>query len=244
MPTPEELLKDKRLSSAEMDRVIERASQLQERANLGDGKRSVDAVKAVGKELAIDPAFVDAAMAELEKERLRAEAATQERRQTLRKAGIGAAIALVLTLGMGWLGAGSSRSAAVEAHQTAVSLDTVLRRQAALVPQMLALSGGSVAELADLKTALDQATTVEARAKAADALRLKMAEVMGRLPAAASPEEAAQRTALQAEIVGAENRISTERRRYEESLVAWRAAASGPLAKLGLALGFGEKPPP
>lgn len=242
--TREELQKERRLSAAEMDQVIERASLLQERAELGDGKHSVEAVKDVGKELDLQPGYIDAAVAELEQEKQRQAQAAAAQRASLRKGLIGLGIAVVLTLGGGWIGSGSVRDAAGVARGAEVGLNTVLRRQVALVPQMLALSGGDIASLQGAREALENATTLEERLKAADALRLEMAQVMGQLPPALSSVEADRRTALQNEVVGAENRIAVERRRYEEALVAWRTAGSGPLARIGLALGLAPEPPP
>lgn len=226
-----------------MDRVLERASTLQERARGSAPGHSVGDIKKVGAELDIDAAFVDQAMEELRAEEARkAEAQRQSAAQKRKAAMVGGSV-LVGVLALGGVGSMGVRSAADQAEGARANLETVVRRQTALVPQLLALSGGEVVGLTELQRAVDDARDVRAQAHAADALQLAMAQAMGKLPPAQNEAQSQQRLSLQHEMVGATNRISTERRRYDQAVVAWRQAARGPLGRLGVLLGLAPSPP-
>lgn len=226
-----------------MDRVIERASQLQERASAGAPGHALEDVKKVGEELDIDARFVDQALADLKAEEDRVAAERVHREAQVKKAGMVVAGVLAASLALGAVGAGGVRSAAGQADLARANLQTVVQRQTALVPQLLALAGGQAAGLADLQRAVDDAKDVDAQLRAADQLQLAMAQAVGSLPAAQNDSQSQQRLSLQHEMVGATNRVSTERRRYEEALAAWRQAASSGLGRLGVAVGLAPAPP-
>lgn len=245
MATLEELKRQRNLSDRDMDEVIERATRLQEKA--GGTGRSVDDVKAVAKELDIDARFVDQAMAELERERAARAAEAAEarasRQRMIKVGGLVAAGAAAVLLLMGWAGAGRVRDAERATALAEANLTTVLSRQATLVPQLVALSGGDVSGLRERGAALERAPDLKARLAAAEALRLEMAALIGKLPPAADPATAQQRLSLQHEIVGAQNRVTVEQRRYEEALAGWRAAAGSPSGKVAVTLGFARAVP-
>jgi len=235
--TREELAQARRLSTKEMDEVIERATRIQESA--GVTGRSVEDVKKVGKELDIEPAFIDRAMAEIQEEKARAAAASTASSALRKKIAIAIAGFGVALFAVAGVGSGSVRSAAGDAALARGNLVTVLDRQTQLVPQLLALSGGDVGGLSERVQEVQATQDVEEKTRAADKLQMALAQALGSLPQDGSP----QRLSLQHEIVGATNRVATERRRYEEALAEWRTAASGPIARLGVLLHMAPAPP-
>jgi LemA protein len=243
MATIDELKRQGRLSNQEMDDVIERAARLQERARRGDDGRSVEDVKEVGKELDIEPRFVDAALDDLRAERARAEESARRVGIRRKKALVGAAVAALLTLLLAWGGSGGVRSAQARAEAANSALSVVLDRQAALVPQLLAMGGGAVSELETQRKRLLEARSPSDRAAAADELQVAMASVLAKLPPARDASESQMRLSLYHELVGAQNRITVEKRRYEEALAAWRAAGRGMTARLAIGMGFAERAP-
>jgi LemA protein len=242
MATVTELKRERRIPDDQMDDVIARAARLQEQARAGARDLTVAEVKEVGQELDIDPRFVDVALAELERERAEAAVAKQRARTwRLRLAAAGGAV-IALLLVVAWSGAGGVRAAERRAEAAGTALTTVLDRQARLLPQLLALAGGASGELASHQRRLADARTLAERAAAADALAAAMATAVGRLPASRDPSQAQMRLSLQHELVGAQNRLTVEHRRYHEARAAWRAAVQGPAARLAVLLGFAAAP--
>jgi LemA protein len=243
MATISELKRDRRLPEGEMDEVIVRAARLQERARAPEKGVSVAELKEVGQDLDIDPRYVDEALAELERERAQAAEAAKRARARRRKALIaGAAAAAVLVL-MAWAGAGGVRAAQGRAEVAGSALDTVLERQARLLPQLLALSGASAGELAPHQRRLSEARDRAERAAAAEAMSGALTGLLARLPPPGDPSQAQQRLSLQHELVGAQNRITVEQRRHAEAVAAWRAATRGPAARLAVLFHFASAPP-
>jgi LemA protein len=243
MPTVSELKRERRLPDDQMDEVIVRAARLQERERAPAAGVTLSELKEVGQELDIDPRFVDAAIAELERERGEAEAARKRARSLRLKllaAGAGLVVALML---VAWSGAGGVRAAQNRAEVAGTALGVVLDRQARLLPQLLALSGGAATELEAQRGRLSAAGDLHERAAAADALSAAMTGALAQLPPPRDPAQAQMRLSLQHELVGAHNRITVEHRRYQEALAAWRAAARGPAARLALLVGFASPPP-
>ena len=244
MSTREQIQQHERLSAQQMDRVLERASTLQERARgAGPSGHTLGEIKKVGAELDIDAAFVDQALREVRAEEERAAQAARARGRLARTAGLAAAGVMAGVLALGGVGSMAVRSAAEGAEAARAAVETVVRRQAALVPQLLALSGGDVTGLAEHQRAVEDAPDLAAQVRAADALQLAMARALGQLPPAQNEAQSQQRLSLQHELVGATNRVSTERRRHEQAVVVWRQAARAPLGRLAVALGMAPPPP-
>lgn len=220
-----------------MDALLERASQLQEQR---DEVRTLAEVKEVGAELNIDPGLVDQAFVQLQVEQVAAAARRTRVRRLAALVG-GGLVAMVLITG--WVGACEVQDAEHAAVLAETNLDAVLRRQATLTPQLIALAGGEVGDLAELAAQLTSAADIDARRTAADRLQLRMAELLGRLPPAVDAATSQQRLELQYELVGAQNRVTLEQRRFEEAHSRWRSAAATFSGSLAVILGFSGKPP-
>ncbi len=238
-----EKLQQQHLSPKKAEDVIERAALLQERARNVSPGQTLQELKTVGAELDIEDRFVDAAVAQLKEEEELAARQVQQRGKMMRSVAMAVGALMVSVLALGGVGSLDVRRAAQEADLARANLETVVQRQTSLVPQLLALSGGDASGLTDLQRAVEDAKDVEARLKAADALQFAMAQALGKLPPSADANQGQQRLSLQHELVGATNRVTTERRRYDQAMVKWRGETNGGLGALATALRMAPSPP-
>jgi hypothetical protein len=246
MATISQLQRERRLPNDQLDEVIARASQLQEQARADNAQLTMSEVKAVGGELDIDPRFIEAAIVALERERAEAVGARERRRVFGRKLLLAGAALAVLALVPVWIAGGRVRAAAARAEAAEAALASVLDRQARLLPQLLALSGAGTADLSDLESHRQRvlnAREISERVVAAERLAGAMTNILVHMNTRPAPADSQMRLSLQHELVGAQNRITTEHRRYEESLTAWRAAAQSPLARVAAVLTLAPSPP-
>ncbi len=231
----------------DLDDVVAMAHKLQEEARQAPRTMGPRDVEAVASELQISPEFVDKAVEELRRRRedqkaaQRAKEATRHRLKT-RAIAVGAGVLLLLAAlgGAGAVGVGAAQQRAQGAES---ALSVVIDRQVAILPQLVALSGGDPGTLSGYEAKLKQADSVAERLEAARELSNAMAAKMGKLPPAPDAETAARKRDLQYEIVGSQNRITVEQRRYQEALGAWRSASSTPQGKLAVSLGWAKAPP-
>ncbi|MCB9674310.1 MAG: hypothetical protein H6737_04285 [Alphaproteobacteria bacterium] len=242
MSTRETLVRRPDVPDEDIDDIIEIAARLQDADVDAKPVASVDDVRKVAAELDIDPAYVDRAINQLKAQReedaRREKAEAAEASKTRARFGM-AGVALLAALGLGFVGisgvtgivvlsADARMDEALSAKRHAEkNLETVLDRQAALAPQLVALAGGEARELTAKAAALKAADTIDAKLAASDALGLAMAEALGTLPPADDPSTQMSRANLQHEVSGITNRITVERRRYEEAALAYEEASAG-----------------
>ncbi|MCA9570529.1 MAG: hypothetical protein KC656_21955 [Myxococcales bacterium] len=249
MGTRETLFERADVRDEDVDDIVALAARLQDEARDAADEPTAEEVQAVARELDIAPEYVDQAIAKVAAQK-EAEAASRareaqeagERRQLLlRGAGVAGALGALGLLGLlGLAVAADSRmdTARGVRDQAERSLVVVLDRQASLAPQLVGLAGGDGAELASLASDLRGAGDLDARMAASDALGAAMATALGRLPPAADPATTQSRLELQYEVTGTANRITTERRRYEEADAAYAATRQGLGASIALGLGL------
>lgn len=258
MSTREDLRRRPDIDESDLDDIIGIAAELQQQEH--DARKdamSADAVRGVAAELDIDPRYVDAAIAELrtrrEHDRAQAEAAARSaaaasaaRRRVLGLIAAGllavGAGGAVVGAGVAFAGAGAVADAAEDADAAATQLQGVLDRQASLAPQLVALGGGDPARLDALVREVHDAPTVAGRLDASERLAAELSRALAELPPAADAAAAQQRLNIQYELVGSQNRVSTERRRYEAARLAWEQAASRPTGRLAVSLGLAPDP--
>ncbi|MCP4809039.1 MAG: LemA family protein [Proteobacteria bacterium] len=239
----EKLLRRPDVPNEQIDDVIERAQALQDEALEASEGATLEELEAVARELEIDPRFVEEALEHLKRDEEHAaaqaekDAIAESAAQAGRTRTIGLVLAGLLALGAGFGGlglVGSSQLAQVTQDRVAaeVALDVVLDRQAALLPQLVALSGGDGRALAEAQESLAAAETIDDRLDASQELSISAAELL------AQADESTVKTEVQFELTGTQNRITTERRRYEEALRAWEITAKEPLPRLAITLGM------
>lgn len=236
----EDLLKRHDIPEEDLDDVLAIAHRLQDGARRAPRTMDRSDVEAVASELSIAPEFVDRAVEELRRlreDRKAAERARRAARERFLKTAVALAAGVLLLLGaVGAAGAIGVGAAATRARAAEAALNVVIDRQMALLPQLVALSGGDPGSLREYEARLKGADTVGERLEAARELGNAMASRVGKLPSS-------DRQAIQYEIVGAQNRITVEQRRYQEALDAWQSAAQSPQGRLAVSLGWAKAPP-
>lgn len=257
MATREEIRRRADVKPEDIDDVVGLAAELQEAAAPKKGA-SLDEVKDVARELDIDPRFVEEAVQKLQSDR-EAAAARALQEQTAKAArnawrirvaaGLGVLTVVffgltgAVCLGTVWSGASRLGSAEAEVHAAEAQLDVVLDRQEALAPQLVGLAGAELPELEELKQRAEAAQDVEQRLHASAELGTALSEAFGHLPPPGDDATAQMRLNLQYELVGTQNRITTEVRRYEDAVSAWRRVSTGFGPRAAVGLGLASAPP-
>jgi hypothetical protein len=251
--TRQRLIERADIDDADIDDIIGIAAELHQ-ADLDAAEgASVEEVEAVAQELDIPAAYVEQAIEVLHHRReqaldaaRKAELQAKERRRIL-----GIALASAACIGIGLVAAvGTAVADAADNLATAAAniqaraeyVELVLDRQAALVPQLVALSGGEPGELMPLATRVSQAETLEERLEASKALDLALGSTLAGLPDPEDDNEAVQRLGLTHELTGIQNRRATELGRLEDARSDWGRARRQKGAGLALVLGMAEQP--
>lgn len=238
MATRDALRQRPDIPNEDIDDLIGIASELQEADQPGV---DVQDVRDVAAELDIAPEYIDQALTELSRRRADAEArhteASATRARQLRVGG--ASIAGLLALLVLFVGTAlpGLRRTATDLQAAEAQLTVVLDRQAALAPQLVALAGGQAKDLDALAKAQRTAPDLDTRLDKASELATAMATAIGAVPV--NDDRAQQlRLNLQYEITGSQNRVDTERSRYEQARAAYDSARVGLRAGVLQGLGF------
>jgi hypothetical protein len=249
----EALVQRDAIAPEDIDDVIGIAEALQEEQRRAEDGASVADVKAVAGELDIAPEYVEQALAELHRRRevadqdaLKAELQAADQARTTRLIALTAAGVLgVLLIGQGVAvqsTASKLRAASANVEHTAEYAQVVFDRQASLVPQLVALSGGDPGALRAEVEALQSAPDLDSRIAASRKLDMALATALAALPQPRDETEAVQRLGLTHEVTGVQNRRATELRRLEDAQREWTDAREGTGASIALALGLAEAP--
>ena len=244
----------------DIEKIIERAAQLQEETRQKAGDLSSSDVQDIASDLQIDPRFVEAAITQLkeeQRERLAREAReahekkaqqAAQAQQRLRLAwwlGGGALALLVFLFLLALSGREDVNSAHLAAIQARERLENVLSRHADLAPQMLGLAGGDPSAVSALATKMRQEQSVDQKLARFAELNTALSAALAALPPATTAEATQQRQELRFQLEGAQNRVSTERGRYTDLTAAWQNLSQGSVsAKLAITFGLaaGDKP--
>ncbi len=237
--TRRSLLERADVDNDDIDDIIGIAAELhQADVDAADGA-SVEEVEAVAEELDIPAAYVEQAIAVLHSRREEAmDAARKAQLQAKeRRRIIGIAVASVVCVLIGLAAAGgvavadaadNLAAAATNIEQRASYVELVLDRQAGLVPQLVAMSGGETGELMPLATKLSEGETLDERLEASKALDLALGTTLAGLPDPVDDTEAIQRLGLSHELTGVQNRRATEMGRLEDARAVWQRTVTSP----------------
>lgn len=236
MTDSKERLSQQGFTEAEVDAILQRAAELQSRAEQTQERLSPQALKAGAGAVGISEEFVEQAIRELKAEREQQALRRAARRRTLIFTGLimGAFLLLSALYSHGRL---SSRLADVE--QRRAQLENVLQSRQdklrSLIPlaqESASVERGLLTSLEGLIEQLQQARTLEER----QALEEKLSEAARRLGTVLA--------SFRDEIAGAENRITVERQRYNEAVASYnRTARSFPILLIRPLLGFPARLP-
>jgi LemA protein len=190
---------------------------------------------------------IEAALGELRADHARSaleSAFRKQRRSQLIRWAAGAVAALAIgALGLAWSGVGSIDRARILTESRAVALGNALDRQASLVPTLVSLQAGSSERLLGLARQMGEAADLTAKRSVSRAINLALAQDLAGLPTGSEATQAPERLSLQYEIVGTQNRVSVEGRRYDDALQSWHQAASSLGGRIACLLGLAKRPP-
>ncbi|HEY0073040.1 MAG TPA: LemA family protein [Abditibacteriaceae bacterium] len=245
---------DENYSPAELEQVYERAAQLQS----GDAFRNPDdnldrsALERSAGRAGIDTKYVRQAVEELRKEekslkaqQIEAEQQKVARQKLLKKAAV--PVALVIGL-FGIISYSSLNSKASEVDAKQANLETVLERRHNLIPNLIAASKAAAAHekqtfstLSQLQKQAQGAPSFEQKMQAENQLSGAMRQALESLRDEGSGPLFVR---LSDEMAGAENRISVERKRYNEAVQNYnRTAGAFPVVVFRPILGFPAQKP-
>ncbi|MCA9492202.1 MAG: hypothetical protein KC621_19855 [Myxococcales bacterium] len=243
------------VAEGDIDDIIGIASELQQADRDAAERPTADDVKAVASELDIDPAYIDAAIAELGRRRterarvdrlVTLQAAETRRRLTVGALVVCAVVALLFggQVAVAWSASRDLSAARANLEATATYVEVVLDRQAALVPQLVALGGGDPAAVQVAANELSQGGAIDVRLEASRKLDQELSAVLADLPPPRDETEATQRLGLTHELSGIQSRRSTELQRLADARRQWEVATSRPGAGFALRLGLATGPDP
>ncbi len=251
--TRKALLERADVDNDDIDDIIGIAAELHQADVDASEGASIEEVQAVAEELDIPAAYVEQAIEVLGRRReeamdaaRKAELQAKERRRI-----IGIGVAAAACIGIGALAAvgvavadaaDNLSAAATNIQARAEYVELVLDRQAALVPQLVAMSGGETGELMPLATKLSEGETLEERLEASKALDLALGTTLAGLPAPKDDTEGVQRLGLTHELTGIQNRRATELGRLEDARSDWERARRQKGAGLALFMGMAWEP--
>lgn len=245
---------DEQYSPEETEQVFERAAQLQSQDVLSSPDENLDrdtVDKSAGR-AGIHARYVRQAVDELRKEEksARAQQVEQERQQAAQKALLKKAalpVAGVVVL-LGIISYSSLNGKANEVQAKQAQLENVLQRRHDLIPNLVAETKAAAAHEQVTFTSLSQ---LEKQAEAAPDFAQKLqAEnklseaVRGAMNTLRREGGGRAFTRLADEMAGAENRISVERKRYNEAVANYnRTAGAFPVVLFRPILGFPAQKP-
>lgn len=233
----------------DIDDIIGIAQDLQDADRASDDRATVAEVEAVAAELDIDPKYIEQAITSLGE--IRDAASDAEAKALLQRAersrmwisvGVVLGAISVVLIGAQFVIAKDTGvildGYAREMENTAAYVDVVLDRQAALVPQLVAISGGDAGPLEALVVDLRAAETLEVKLDASRAMDDALGSVLAGLPPAANDTESVQRLGLTHEITGIQNRRGAEVERFRSAETNWKNAQNRNGAWLARTLGW------
>ncbi|MGF1494540.1 MAG: LemA family protein [Microcoleaceae cyanobacterium] len=227
------------------DDVLEVASRLYSQAN---NSYSLEELQQAGSEVSIPPEYIEKAIEEVKRQQHRKEIEAQEkaeRQQTFKWIGIGAAALIGL---WGILSYNSLSSARQDVKSSWAQVENQMQRRADLIPNLVATAKAQARQEQTLVQSLSQsrdsylnADSPEEKIQASAAMDQAIQQF--NQYAISNPALSQAYTGLQDEIAGSENRIATERMRYNEAVENYnRKLNSFPSSFFGSLAGFKEQP--
>ncbi|MGB3296420.1 MAG: LemA family protein [Phormidesmis sp.] len=227
--------------------VLEKASRLyQQQSSLPDDTFSLDELIAAGKDVQIPPALIQQAYQQLQQEQREA---AQRKAQQQRIQIVGSALSAVLALSLSlWFVStyNALNAAKTEVDSKWAQVENQMQRRADLIPQLTQVAEGymgreaaAIQKLSAARTTFLAAGTVAERSAADEEMKQAIAQFQT-FAASSQPLQSSQLFVnLQYEIAGSENRIATERMRYNQAVASYNRSIAGfPTVLAARMLGF------
>ncbi|HGJ66071.1 TPA: LemA family protein [bacterium] len=239
-------LANEKISDQEAEEILQRASKLQQEAENTAGSISRSDLTAGANEVGIKQEYIDKAIDELRIEQ-RQKAESQKRRKFKYTAIGGVLIVILVIITASGHGSLNARMSDVEAKKA--QLENVLQRRHDLIPNLISLAKASarhekelVDSLSNLYQEVGKAKSFEDKQALESKLDNSIQEVLSAMLADPQSSSTDVFLRLSDEMSGAENRISVERKRYNESVASYnKTARSFPVSLIRPLLGFPSK---
>ncbi len=227
MSDSKERLYQQGFSAEQVDAILQRAAELQTGSEIAGVQLNKADLEAGAEAAGIDRAFIDRAIKELEAERVQ-----QVARKRTRMIG-GIILAAIVAI---WIFSAhltlNSRFSLVEEKQA--QLENVLQRRHDLIPNLISVAKASaahekelIASISEMYQQLEQSGDFSERQALERNLESSVDKLMGALREDPRSFSDAPFMRLSDEMAGAENRISVERKRYNEAVADYNRAARG-----------------
>jgi LemA protein len=248
MEDAKQLLSRDKFNDKEVEEILKRAAQLQQEVETAEKEVNRSDLEAGAKEVGISQEFIERAIQELKAEQQRQ--AVRKKKLTL-IIGIPAVIFAIIVI----LSAFNSHRvlnaqlSVVESKQA--QLDNVLQRRHNLIPNLIAIAKASathekdlVASISTLIQEIKQTKQFADKQPLENRLDAKVQQLMLEMRSDPETSSTAVFIRLSDEMAGTENRISVERKRYNEAVSAYNSKArSFPSVLLNPILGLPKNIP-
>ncbi|MEB3884211.1 LemA family protein [Lyngbya sp. CCY1209] len=227
--------------------VLEVASRLYQEAS---DRYSLAELQEAGEAVSIPPELIETAIAQV-REKRRLEEIARRQAQQRKSAIIGIGVALGGAIALWGVFAYNSLSGKYQQVQASwAQVENQLQRRADLIPQLLAVTEAQADQERDIVRLLTESRQQFLQAKSTDEKLAAMAEMNSAIQqfnqyAIAAPELRSSQAFinLQYEIAGTENRIATERRRYNQAVQSYNQNRQRfPTSVVGGLFGFDRQP--
>jgi LemA protein len=248
MADAREQLSQEGFTNEEAGEILQRAAELQGRAERLDDRMGQKALEAGAEAAGIQREFIEQAIQELKAEREREAARRAAQQRTLSTVSIIVAVFLIVSAFFSH-SALNARLADVEAKRA--QLEIVLQRRHDLIPNLIALAKAFavhekalIASIAAVYQELEKAKEFAEKQALEQKLDAALRQLMATLQADPKTSSTALFLRLSDEMAGAENRIAVERKRYNEAVAPYnQTARSFPVVLLRPLLGFPQSIP-
>lgn len=230
--------------------VLEKASRLYQQKTSPDGAFSLEELMAAGADVQIPPALIQQAYEQVQQEQLAAEQRQVQRRQTRMTGGaIAAALFLATALWIGSVYNSLSRTKTTVDSQWA-QVENQMQRRADLIPQLTQVAqsyAGRETQIIENLSAARATFLSAATVAEQNAADQEMKGAIANFQSFAVNNQQLQSSQLfvnlQYEIAGSENRIATERMRYNQAVETYNRSVEGfPTVLVAGMLGFETQP--
>ena len=228
--------------------VLEKASRLYQQPN--GGTYSLEELMAAGSEVSIPPEVMQQAYAELQAEQRQKKLAA-EQKQKMFKVGSAIAAASILFTALWTSGVYNNLNAAQgNVDGKWAQVENQMQRRADLIPQLTNIAESYadreleiIVSLADSRQAFLAANTVAERSAADEEMKSASANFQTFAAGNTQLQSSELFVNLQYEIAGTENRIATERMRYNQAIEDYnRSVKSFPTVIVASLIGFEPQP--
>jgi len=241
-------LSQERYTDKEVDAILEKAAKLQQEADAEKQNVSRSDLEAGAEEVGISQEFIDRAIQELRAER---QQNIKRKKKMWIAIGVPAVIIafILIIMAVSTHNALNNQMSIVEAKRA--QLENVFQRRHDLIPNLVAVAKASamhdeklISSIGSTIKEINESKQFEDKQKLESELNSSIRQLMTAMQTDPTTSSTSIFIRLSDEMAGAENRISVERKRYNEAVSVYNNMAKGfPNAMLRSILGFPKNIP-